>query len=382
MSYLYVVKSRGNKQTRYRIYIGFTDQYGIKHRRPVGITMDAVTRRNGKIIFPGTARDIQRSIDDRIARRVWGIDDKPKNGAIRLSELTRLWLDGPAKEYASRRSYQIATNNFVRHCGDLFLPEITPEVMEHFRDVTRKNNGEQTAANFIRHLSPMFSWAVLKGRMMKSPIVKGIRLNPVPPEPAIFGQKQLEELWAEGINRGWEDSVAQWKFLYYSGCRAMESCVFREEQFDREGRAIKFWNRKKKRWENQPVDDEFFAFLVDTIRSNIYSPRLFRYADPSALERKLKKLTVDHFKWSENLTLHTFKTNAVERWRKMGLDFAEVSRLAKHRSVQTTLRHYTYFDVDTTREKMNAALRKAAKKNKLFQIGSSIIRKAKIGMRE
>jgi hypothetical protein len=78
----------------------------------------------------------------------------------------------------------------------------------------------------------------------------------------------------------------------------------------------------------------------------------------AGLNHALKKINrlLDH---DESLNVHTLKTCAVGRWKAMGLDMLTISKLAHHRNIETTRRHYDFFDTQKIVGRMNAGLEAA-----------------------
>jgi len=58
----------------------------------------------------------------------------------------------------------------------------------------------------------------------------------------------------------------------------------------------------------------------------------------------------------EDLNVHTLKTCAVGRWKAMGLDMLTISKLAHQRSIETTRKHYDYFDTGRIVVRMDLGL--------------------------
>ena len=101
------------------------------------------------------------------------------------------------------------------------------------------------------------------------------------------------------------------------------------------------------------MDAEFATFVSALTRK--YEPFVFRYRHKSGLNHAVKKINriLGH---DESLNVHTFKTCAVGRWKSMGLDVLTISRLAHHRNIETTQKHYDFFDAQKIIGQMDWAI--------------------------
>jgi hypothetical protein len=101
------------------------------------------------------------------------------------------------------------------------------------------------------------------------------------------------------------------------------------------------------------MDAEFVEFMKGLTRR--YEPFVFRYRHKSGLNHALKRINtiLEH---DTSLNVHTLKTCAVGRWKSMGLDVLTISKLAHHRSIETTRKHYDFFDTQKIICQMDGAV--------------------------
>lgn len=302
-----------------------------------------VKRKNGSPSIPAEAKEFKRQIEARITTGEWGSIRPQRDRKISFSEALNFYFEvkGPKLAESTRKMYRLSIRKAVDSLGETDLNQLTEKSMLALRRHLIEVDGKSNAAIWLRHLGAVLNLAMRKKLIRENPITPDVKFRP--PEEAItcYTESQLGNLLLTADAERCEGLSDQLLFLVYSGFRSQEACIVQWHQVDFQRRVIRYWNQKGKRWEDQPMDSQFIKFMEALPRH--HSPFIFRYRHKSGLNHAVRRINkiLGH---SPTLNVHTLKTCAVGRWKAMGLDILTISKLAHHRSIETTRRHYDYFD--------------------------------------
>jgi integrase len=313
-----------------------------------------VKKRNGTPAIPREAEEFKRHLEARILTR----DFEPlrrRSRRVTLEEALEhyLTIKGPKLAESTKKMYKLSLEKAKHYLGDSDLNRVTEKTMLVLREHFIEDDGETNAAIWLRHLAAILNMAKRKKLIPENPITPDVKFRPTEQPVTCYTDIQLGNLLQTADALKLEGLSDQLLFLVYSGFRSMESCLVKWDQVDFKRGVVRYWNHKGKRWEDQPMDREFAEFVGRLPRK--YTPYILRYRHKAGLNHALKRINrlLEHPEW---LNVHTLKTCAVGRWKSMGLDMLTISKLAHHRSVETTRKHYDYFDTEKIVGRMNLGL--------------------------
>ncbi len=324
------------------VWIRFSDSDGRQQRRPTGYKLSAA----GKV--PRAALDLKTRIDNEIITGRWGFEAAGEE-SIRISGALDEFLSTKGGNFSPsyKSLIRLSVRKLTDHLGDIMISKVTPGDLFKWRNAMIEKDGEQNAACWIRHVSPVFSWAaspVSTGRaagiIQRSPFAKGVRLNPDPPPQKIFTPSELRRVSAK-LKEDSVDKFNQLEFLRLFGCRLRDTFDLTWEQVDFGRRVIRYYNHKGKRWDEFPMYRDLLDFMRKLPRD--YVPFVFKYRARKVLYESLKSV-IRSLGIDESLSIHTLKGNFVEDMFRRLSDLSDVQRAARHASIQTTIRHYKYHD--------------------------------------
>jgi integrase len=334
------------------VWISYSDRAGRRHRKPTRFKVSTNRKRNGKPVFPAEALRWKRQFDEQLALDGWGMRAH-RRGRVRLSELLSRFLDsqGATRAESTKRLYGLAVRKLQEILGDSEIASLTEEKLIAWRNRSLEIDGQQNTAAWIRSLSPIFSWAVSQGLIPSSPITRSVKVRQPETAVHIYSKQDLKRIF-EWLHKHYGRAIVdQLRFLLLSGWRVGESCGLRWDQVDFRRNVLYHRNEKVGRVDEYPMDTELRKFFRGLRRSD--DPFVFRYRHPTSpvhlLRRALDALNVKN---REHLNVHTLKKTFVYNLFASGVDLATVSRLANHKSLQTTMRYYLYWDIEHLRESL------------------------------
>ena len=334
------------------VWIGYS-LGGVQVSRSTGIRW--VKKKDGSPGIPAEARAFQRQVEARLVTGDWDSIRPARSRRFTLNEALELYIEvkGPKLAESTQKMYRLSIRKANSLLGDADVTRMTEKTMLALRKELIEQDGQANAAIWLRHIAAVLNMAKRKKYICENPITADVKFQP-PEQPVnCYTESQLGNLLQTADAMGWEGLSDQLLFLVYSGFRSMESCNVEWSQVDFKRGIIRYWNQKGKRWEDQPMDQQFANFVSNLPHK--YDPYLFRYRHKAGLNHAVKRVNrlLEH---NESLNVHTLKTCAVGRWKAMGLDILTISKLAHHRSIETTRKHYDYFDTGRILGRMNIGL--------------------------
>lgn len=333
-----------------RVWIGFSDRWGLRHRESLGIDLEKIETRNGHVVWPKEVHDLKRKFDIQLAAGKFDFDPGPEHD-LKLSEILEQFMDGYGKNRskASQYQYRLSMGKLIDRFGD--IPAVAlqeADILSWSRALIKGENGvgEHTAAKDLRSISPIFSWATAKGIIPRNPVTRYIKFTPKAKPIVPFTRAQIEKVFSS-LDLPARD---QFKFLLLSGFRLGESCMLKWEDVDFAQKVIRLWNTKEQRWDYFPMDKELEQFMKKLSRG--YSPFVFVYRKIHTASQRFRRLR-ERLKYSDELSLHTLRTNFISTLINSGASESEVMHLARHKSIVTTHKYYTAFDQKRMREALN-----------------------------
>jgi integrase len=292
------------------------------------------------------------------AERLKRIDKKEMSLSRGLQEFLKANEDISEKTAAG---YKQAMEKIIKYAGDIPIKKITPELVRTLKEKLRtdkykpnitnqkdrnkrkekaykeKTLKEITVSSYINKVRIIFNYFVRQ---------KYISDNPFPAQPVKFKpvvtipDKELDDILSKLKNANREHYKVI-MFLLLTGLRVGEiiGLTF-EENIDFREEIIKIKNHKKNREDLLPLYPEVMEFI--RTEWNDYSGLLFNYKSVHSMkffERFRKR------EGYENYSFHTLRKTFITKLINSGMNVYDVMTLARHRNIETTLRHYSKADL-------------------------------------
>lgn len=261
-------------------------------------------------------------------------------------------------------NYRQAMEKLIKYTGDININLITPELIKEVREklktdkyrpnITRKAAKkenqisepkevklkvikENTIISYFHKLRIIFNYFVKQ---------KYIEINPIPSQKLKLNRivtipdKDLRDILTKlKIQNREHYKVVM--FLLLTGLRVGEIIGLSfEKNIDFREEILRVWNYKKDREDLLPLYNE----LLEFIRSewSEYSGLLFNYKSAHSLkfyDRFRKKEGYDKY------SFHTLRKTFITKLINSGMSVYDVMTLARHKNIETTLRHYSLADI-------------------------------------
>jgi integrase len=334
------------------VWIGYS-LGGVQVNRSTGLRW--TRKRDGTPGIPAEAKEFQRQLEARIITGDWNSIRPIAAKKLSFQELLDFYIEvkGPKLARSTVKMYQLSVRKAVEYFGTADVSRLTERQMLAFRQHLIAADREVNTAIWLRHLAALFALAKRKKLIPENPITTDVKFRPAQEPVTCYSVHQLGNLLLTADAEGYEGLSDQLLFLVYSGFRSNESCTVKWGQVDLLERRIRYWNEKGKRWEDQMMDRQFLGFVANLTHK--HEPFIFRYRNKSSLNHAVRRINkiLGH---DESLNVHTLKSCAIGRWKAMRLDVLTISKLAHHRSIETTRRHYDYFDTGRVLGQMDGGL--------------------------
>jgi len=352
VSFLYC---RGRK---YNVYIGYKDESGITRRQAIGFRLgEHPQKKDGEIIFPREVTDYQKKFDSEMFLGLSGLKLLGKR-SIKISRALDEFLEtqGSGKSNSTKRGYRLAVKKLTTYFGDVPLSYFTEERLFEWRQKMLETDSEQSVATYIRSFSPLFNWALRKGYLNKSPLVKGFKLNPPVPPPVVYSDSDLNAI----LKKSKEEDIdlhRQLRFMELTGFRVSETCGLQWKDIDMKAGSISVLNKSGKWYDVFPIDELLKRFLKTLPTGEDF---VFKYRNRATVGHYLKDV-IQRLKLNNDLNVHAIRKTFASRLVRAGVDFAIAHKLMRHRNVATTIKYYVWFGIDTLRAGLEKGRRRGIK---------------------
>jgi integrase len=349
MSTLYL---RGNY-----VWLDYADQFGIRHRKPLGVELDRIERRDGRIVWSYDVRNLKRQFDIQFAAGKYDLGPD-RTQRIPLTELLETFLEqhGHTRARGTQRLYREAVDSFVDELGDRPILSIDEDALLTWRRrLEARKLTDHTVSIKLRSLSAILSWAEDRNLVGRNPVTQYVRVNPKPLPVVLLARDEVRRL-LKGAGAPDRDLFT---FLLLTGFRIGEACALKWTDVDFKQRLIRVWNAKEKRWDYFPMDPDLVSHMRKLSRG--YDPYVFFYRIPQSASRRFRTLR-KNLRINPDVTLHTLRTNFISGLIHSRLTESEVMHLARHRSIITTHKYYGAFDQADMRKALGRSRPRRAQK--------------------
>lgn len=345
MSYLYL---RG-KGTKKQIYIAFPKATGIKPRK-LGLSVDIVTLRNGKVIFPPRARELQKDIDLEIAKGTFGISSQRPIPVF--SALVKEFLEFKSGTISAAQAYEYknASDKMIEILGNLPVGNYTTLSLGIFRSKQLTTLSWNTVAKTFRNLHALFNYAHDEYKI-SNPVTKQLKLKQDVKSVRVYSEGELAAYLAAAADQ----NIAlyhQSMYLLLAGMRVTESCEVQWSYFNFEKELIDYRNFKGKRDDLFPMDAALKEFLLSLPKT--YAPFVFKYRSRYRLDEVFHDVATAA-NLPPELKLHNLKKTFSTLLADTNAPMHITQDLSRHTDIRTTLRYYIFKRLEAKRSALNAA---------------------------
>jgi integrase len=295
---------------------------------------------------------------------------------ITIKDAAKIWLDD-VKTTLSKKTHSLYSKTI-----EIYLDNIENHRLQNFNRAhnmqfftalesvksPRGDKGTITLATqngHMRQLSNFLHWAYKNEYLDRIIELKKARVPQKDME--VFSIKQLQTLKAYLLTNIDQNDSGREKvnavnlyraFMLATSCLMRSGAIYAQElkNIDLDKRIVKIrdvpalgWKNKASKWPNKPINDNFYKFLIDDLKSRGPKEKYFLdnghgktwYAESSAISKAMSKACkaanlpegVKPFHWGMRAALITYLLNNGETPQK-------VQQLADHADIQTTMKYY------------------------------------------
>ena len=318
---------------------------GKEYREPLGL----VANRQGWI----DARKVQKIRDGELAQGIHKYKIKMSKG-VTLSRAYNEFLKVKKNNAeATIINYGVAYKRLFEFSGDIRLNQIDQKFVErfeyHLRTIPTAKGTKLTQTSistYFRTLRVIFKYFVEKEYIKSVPFPKikapdkEIITIPLPEIKEI-----LEKMYLS--NRKHYKTIMM--FLL-TGLRASELTRLRFEDIDLEKNLLTVNNSKGKRQDLFPIYPKLRDFLLDNFEFG--KGKVFDYKNKESLKFWGKFLKRNGFK---HYSIHTLRKTFITLLVNDGVNVFDVSKLARHKDIKTTLKSYASVELDRLGDCINGS---------------------------
>lgn len=310
-------------------HIDYYDEAGKRHRVALGIK---ATKENYKLAVI-ELKKIEYEL----------------SAGIHLEKLTRLekWNKTLSEGYAefietknsksekTKEHLEDSYQKFLIHIGDMRIKNITAKHFDEL-EIELKNKKKpltnNSIASYFNKLHQIFSYFKVQGYIENNPVpIKKMK----PKEIVTIPEKELQDIL--GLLKTKSREHYQVIFLLLAtGMRSGELTRLEWKDIDLKNNIIAVKNTKADRVDFIPIYSELRNFLLEEFEKR--EGKVVNYANKDSLKffkRFLEREGFNHY------SIHTLRKTYISRLVNSGLSVYDVMTLARHKSIQTTLKHYT-----------------------------------------
>jgi len=320
------------------LYIGYyvTDVYGKKKHIQHSLKMKD-TRENRKI-----AKLVQREKELELMKPHQNILVHTMN----LRAAFKIFLK--AKKDTAKNTkinYNSSFNYLTKVVADkTLIKDVTSKdllnVIEYMREIGGLS--ENSISSYTKDLKTFWNWMIKENLVIKN-VVERVKqeAKPIITIPEEDFRIIIHELYKKNL-----DQYRIIKFLKLTGFRVGEALYLNWEDIDFRQNRILLRNIKMKREDEFPLYLELRNFLNKFKQSN---GKIFPYKDSKSLRfwrRLMKKLEMKY-------TLHNIRKTFATRLVNKNVSVFDAMKLLRHKNVSTTMKYYTYADLQRLGDEAN-----------------------------
>ena len=319
------------------LYIDYRDEGGKRHRNALHLKN---TREN--LIKANLEK---KKIEYELGSGVYKERNKRlENRSKTLNEGFDEFLVTKTKRAKSTiEHYKDSFDKIFNYTGDCKIRTINTEIVENIEAELKKSSEEKnglsdnTIASYFNKLRQIFDFFVSNGYIDSNPIPKR---KMKPKEIVTIPEKEVEQilyLLKQKENRKHYRIIFM---LLATGLRISEMINLTFDDIDLRRNLIAVKNKKADRIDYIPIYYELKEFIINEFPER--EGKVFDYCHKDSLRFFRRFLKDNGFR---HYSLHTLRKTYISKLVNSGLSVFDVMTLARHKSIKTTLKHYTAADL-------------------------------------
>lgn len=309
-----------------KLFLDYYDSGGKRHRKALHLDKNRENLSKARVEKKKLEYELEAGI--HIERK-----SRANREAMTLSKGLKEFL-GLRKNLsdATIESYKYAFQNVVNLYGDIKIRDMDEAKMEQLEKFLKTKISENSVASYFNKLKVIFEY-------FKSQ--KYIAENPVPDrqmkieEPLAFERKQMEDILfkLKKKNRKHYRVVA---LLTLTGMRISELLRLSFDDIDFKENIMLIRNKKGGRIDKFPLYEELREFLLKEFPNR--EGFLFDYKSKDSMKFFKRFLVKEGY---FNYNFHNLRKTFISKLVNSGMNVFDVMKLARHRNINTTLKHYS-----------------------------------------
>jgi integrase/recombinase XerD len=327
-------------------YLDYYDDSGKRHRRALKL---GVSREN-KVL----AIQELKKLEYELSSGIYLEKMRRQQNKVRMLEesFEEFKLSRKNANENTIANYQLAFDKLKNHFGNIPIRKISADDILKFQEKllnapaatisadkrrVKRKLSKNSVASYFKQLKVIFSYFKQQGWIEKNPI-PSMQLKIT--EPLVIERKDLEEILAVYEKKEDRTHYRILALLLLTGMRISELLRLSFDDIDFRENIMIIRNSKGKRDDKFPLYKELREFLLKEFPKR--EGRLFNYKSRDSLKFFYKYLQETSY---PKYNFHSLRKTFISKLVNSGLSIYDVMTLARHRSIKTTLQHYTNAEV-------------------------------------
>jgi len=320
------------------LYIDYYDEAGKRHRKALHLSNTRENYKKALIEKKKIEYELGAGIYKERAKRIKSREKTLKEGFLEFIASRKNPSPETIKDY--EYAFKKVTDNF----GDKRINKIRKEDIEDLENDLQLSITENSIASYFKKLKVIFNYFQKAGWIEENPIPsKQMKIE----EPETIPRKDLEEILMKLKQRNREHFRVV-ALLLLTGLRISELLRLTFEDIDFRDNIMIIRNSKARRDDKFPLYKDLREFLIEEFPQR--SGRLFNYKDRHSMKFFKKFLKAEGY---DNYNFHNLRKTFISKLVNSGLSVYDVMTLARHRSIKTTLKHYTAAELSRMGEEVS-----------------------------
>lgn len=277
------------------------------------------------------------------------------NATLRQFVETVIWADS-SRCLNTKRSYQYLVNDMEKYFGNLYVSDISYDLIVRFREnMRRRELSENTVKGKLKALRCICEEARLRDLIEKNPF-DAITIGNMTPRVEYLEEREVHKL--ERLQLSGKEEIVKDMFLFscYTGLRFSDLASLEEAEL-KEGILIKkmkktkhfvyipintlFWGKGRTIWDKYPD--------ITTLSHAVCNTTFNRMIKEIGIKAGIKK----------NLHAHLARKTCSNWLSYLGLSVDDISTILGHTETKVTRKHYLFNDAERVQKTVKKLFKKA-----------------------
>ena len=228
--------------------------------------------------------------------------------------------------------------------------------------ISNKKLSASSQSSYSRQINTFINFCVRRKWLAENPFSKDIFPKEPDKEITVFSDSQIEEIFKVTKKNNKKLYVAL-NLLSMTGFRISALVSLKMTDIDFEKNVIKLYNSKTKSYNEFPLYDQLKNFIKKNVPADGYEGYLLPYRHRGGIHKVFYHLRHKLGMRDPNTyNLHTFRKYFITKLLEKGLPIFDVSKLAHHKNIKTTMRYYAKVETGKLCDKLNELMPVAKKK--------------------